>query len=113
VNQKAFVILCQTPENELMSVLWRKKRKTISMRIGTYRENMNSLPRFSSDSFSIWILKSVMKKIQRASAANTSFLVVFVIPLQKFFFDQYEFVRETKNNINQEISCLWTIPIVN
>jgi hypothetical protein len=37
VEQKALV-MCQTPENELMSVLWRKKRKTISMRTGTYRE---------------------------------------------------------------------------
>jgi hypothetical protein len=39
VYQKALV-MCQTPENELMSVLWRKKRKTISMMTGTYRENM-------------------------------------------------------------------------
>jgi hypothetical protein len=39
VYQKALV-MCQTPESELMSVLWRKKRKNISMRTGTYRENM-------------------------------------------------------------------------
>jgi hypothetical protein len=39
VDQKALV-MCQTPESELMSVLWRKKRKNISMRTGTYRENM-------------------------------------------------------------------------
>jgi hypothetical protein len=39
VEQKALV-MCQTPENELMSALWRKKRRTISMRTGMYRENM-------------------------------------------------------------------------
>ena len=65
VEQKALV-MCQRTENELMSVLQRKKRRTISMRTGTYRENMlrNSLFRFSSHSLSIWTFKSVMKKIQ-------------------------------------------------
>ncbi len=65
VEQKVLV-MCQTPENELMSALWRKKRRTISMRTGMYRENMlwNSLLRFSSHSLSIWTFKSVMKKIQ-------------------------------------------------